>query len=265
MYAGPWKTGSTIALSPGAAMKPYGASEIEMGWVQSWEQLVGFVLSVFGVSKSLAFMTEDTSYAILYAALKQFNLFSMMPLLETLADADNQQGIWPFWGDDYWIEYEPRPIDDEELRERQIQTDLQAGIRTINEIRSLRKLTLIDKPWGNERAINGARFAPDPNQEQATEQDQEAKPGRPTQPGEAPPHSDADQQLQSLLEGTAGNGQPNRMRQAGEMERSRPMAPGNHAPPVPGQKSYLPRIQPSYRGHFSSGRLNGVTTNGFHV
>jgi phage portal protein BeeE len=252
MYSGPWKTGSTVVLSPGLTMKSYGETDIEMGWVESWKQLMSFVMSIFGVSRQLAFQNEDTSYAILYAALKQFNLFTLMPLLQQLADADNLSLVWPFYGFNYFAEYEPKPIDDEELRERQINTDLQAGIRTINEIRHLRKLKKIDEDWGEERAINGAIFAQKPGMEGGSEG--QIMPGQVQQAGEPPAKEESpeDAQLQSLLEGTAGNSQPNRMRQAGNVERTRPTNSGSPVVPTQGGKS-------AYTRKFA--RING---NGYH-
>jgi hypothetical protein len=215
-------------------MKPWGDSNIEIGWIQSWEQLTSFVLAIYGVTKSLAFMSEDASYAILYAALKQFNLFTLRPLLQMLADADNMQLIWPYYGHEYFVEYEPSPIDDHEIRERELAADIQIGARTINEVRQLRKLRPIEEPWGEERAISGATFAERPGQgQEQPEMPPGAIPGQ--QPG--PETSPEDEALQALLEGTAGNQQPNPMRQASNVERTRPVGMAGGAPPIPMQKS----------------------------
>ncbi len=153
LVGGPDKAGKLAVLGAGMKLEPWLPNGIEVGWIDSWNQLTGFVLSVFGVTKSLAFMSEDTNYAALYATLKQFNLFSLCPLLDLIADAFNHQLVWPFFGEDVCVSFEPKKIDNEELTELQLANDIKAGIRLNNEIRVLRGLPETDEPWGKERAF----------------------------------------------------------------------------------------------------------------
>lgn len=158
-FGGPDKAGGFAMLAPGMAAKPWPAGSVEVGWIESWSQLVSFVMAVYGVTKSLAFMNEDTSFASLYASLKQFNLFTLCPLLGMISDAYNLQLAWPFWGEDYCVEFKPKAISDDELVERQLSTDAGAGnVRTVDEVRALRGL----EPFGDERgkAFFGAKPQP---------------------------------------------------------------------------------------------------------
>jgi hypothetical protein len=162
-YAGEHNIGRAAVLPPGMTLNPWSTNHTGMGWETQWAQLSDFVLSVFGTSKTLAFMSESTAYAALYAALKQFNLFTMMPLLSLLADSMNVQMVWPKFGEEYFIELEPRRIDDDELEERRLSTDITIGLRTINEIRVMRGFEPVE--WGDVRAFTG-------NIQQANEQKQ---------------------------------------------------------------------------------------------
>lgn len=148
----PTNAGAAAILSPGMKLASQDKGDAEIGWVDSWGQLVGFVMSVFGVSKSAAQMNEDTSYGALYAGLKQFNLFSMCPLLQMLEDAFNIGIVEPYFGDDYFIELTPRKIDDETIKDQQINTALKCGAVLVNEVRAYLGLELVEEPWGEERA-----------------------------------------------------------------------------------------------------------------
>lgn len=156
LLGGPDRTGKAAILSPGMKIVPYGSGSVELGWIESWNQLVGFVMSVFGVTKSLAFMSEDSSYAVLYAQLKQFNLFTLCPLLDMIVQQWQQDLITPFWGEEYCVELEPKKVDDEAQLEAALGNDLKAGIRTLNEIRKIRGLEKWDGPEGEQRVWAGA-------------------------------------------------------------------------------------------------------------
>lgn len=159
-YGGPEQAGRVAVLSPGATMKPWSHSPSDMGWEASWSQLVDFVLSVFGVTKSLAFMTTESSYASLYASLKQFNLFSLCPLLQLIADSINVQMVWPYFGPDHYVDIEPAAIDDKDQKEQELASDDSIGLYTINERRIMRGYPPVE--WGDVRALPGSVGMRDP-------------------------------------------------------------------------------------------------------
>jgi phage portal protein BeeE len=150
MMGGPDRAGKPAVFGPGQKWVPFESKGIELPWIESWNQLVSFALSVWGVNKALVSMDEAASYAMLYACLKQFNLFTMCPLLDMISDAMNMQLVHPFFGTKYYSEYIPRKIDDDEMTERQLSTDLQAGVRTFDEWRTIRNLPKIGGDKGKE-------------------------------------------------------------------------------------------------------------------
>jgi phage portal protein BeeE len=161
---GPDKAGLPAVLAPGMKLEQYGSDKIEFGWIDSWNQLISFVLSIFGVTKSLAFMSEEASYASLYASLMQFNLFTMTPLLNLISDAINHQLVEPFFGENYCLELIPRPVHDEQMKETQYVNDYNVGLRTMDEMRIARGLG--KAPWedgSKQRAWN--KEVPKPEEE----------------------------------------------------------------------------------------------------
>ena len=158
-YSGEHNVGRAAILSPGLKLSPWQGDNSAMGWENAWSQLCDFVMSVFGTTKTMAFMGEAGSYASLYASLQQFNLFSLTPLLSILADAINVQMVWPNYGEDYCVSFTPRKINDDDLLERQLSADASVGLRTINEVRILRGLPPVQDEWGNDRAYPGGAQA----------------------------------------------------------------------------------------------------------
>lgn len=157
LMGGPDKAGRPAFLPPGYDIEPWGQGDIEIGWIESWSQLIDFVLSIFGITKSLAFMGEDSNFAQLYAALRQFNLFTLTPLLSLIADSVNLQLTWPFFGDDYFLELEPAKITDEEQRDRELDILGKLRCATVNEVRQAMGWEPIDEPWGDERIGEAAQ------------------------------------------------------------------------------------------------------------
>ncbi len=156
LYAGPNNAGKALIPPPGVKVTPWPVEgEPEVGWIESWGQLIGLVLSIFGLNQSVAMMSTEMTYAALYASLKQFRLLTLTPLLDMIADGYNRQLVWPYFGEDYVLELEPPRIDDEQITEAQIANDLKAGVRMVNEVRVLRGLKPTDEPWGEERAFAG--------------------------------------------------------------------------------------------------------------
>ncbi len=148
---GPANAGGVAALPPGSKLVPYGDANVEIGWIESWSQLIGFVLSIFGVTKSLAFMEDESSFAQLYASIRQHNLFTMCPLLNMISDGLNLQLIWPAWGEDVWLELEPKKITDVEEDHKRVGLAGQLKLITNNEGRTVLGWPKVSADWGEER------------------------------------------------------------------------------------------------------------------
>lgn len=223
--AGVENTGNLAILSPGLTLKPWSHPPAAMGWEQSWSQLVDFVLSTFGANKSLAMMTTEQSYASLYASLKQFNLFTMCPLLQLISDAMNVQVVWPYFGREYFIELVPAAIDDEQVRQAEVAADDVVGIRTVNERRAMRKLPPVE--WGEIRCQPGSVQEKDQGASLAdTDPDNDAPPagGRPGEPDESPPEVEKDRPKSGEGEGSL----PGRGVSKSMLAKSAPFDEGKH-------------------------------------
>jgi hypothetical protein len=104
------------------------------------------VLGVHGVPPIAAGISGGGSYAAFYAQLKQFTCLTVQPILELLAEEDTER-LAPQFGDGLTIEYEAAAIDDPEILERRLATDIAARAITKGEIRALRGLP----PFGDAR------------------------------------------------------------------------------------------------------------------
>lgn len=148
--AGPANAGKILFNPLGGTISKISNTPSEMAWKEGWEQLMSFELACFGTPKAVAGLNDDTSYANLYASLKQSNILTMAPLLGRICRPMNKQVVRPWFGKDLYLKMEPQRIDDRDLLEKQLQTDLQAKIRRKNEWRVLRGLPPIEGPEGDE-------------------------------------------------------------------------------------------------------------------
>ena len=76
---GPENAGSLLIPPPGGKIEPWGAAPVDMDYQSGWDQLASFILGGFGITKPAAGMVEDSSYASLYATLKQLHLVTLQP------------------------------------------------------------------------------------------------------------------------------------------------------------------------------------------
>jgi len=109
----------------------------DMDYGSGWDQMVAFALAAFGVPKSVASLANTGSYAELYAALKQFHTLTMRPLAARMG-AWLTRKLARIWGRDFAIELDLPTIDDQQLQEQQLSTDLAHDGLTYNEYRATR-------------------------------------------------------------------------------------------------------------------------------
>lgn len=157
VYAGP-KNAGKIMFSPfGGKVTKLSTSPSEMAWTEGFDQLLSFILAAFGTPKSVAGMSDDTSYATLFASLKQYYILSLCPLLRKISGKITKHVLREFFGDLLYLTLTPERIDDRDLLEKQLSLDLQAGIRRKNEWRKLRDLPPIPGPEGEEWVTAGGK------------------------------------------------------------------------------------------------------------
>lgn len=145
-YAGVDNDGKAVFVTGGGQIVKVATNPKEMDFVQAFVQLRDAILALHGTPGIAAGITDGGSYAAFYASLKQFTTLTVQPILDLLAEEDTEQ-IAPQFGSGLTVEMTAAAIDDPDVLEKQLQTDLQAGIRTKGEMRALRGLP----PFGDER------------------------------------------------------------------------------------------------------------------
>jgi hypothetical protein len=116
-----------------------GNSAKDMEYNQGWEQMTKFCLSVFGVPAGVAGLESAGSYSKLYADIKQFH-FSQGHYAHRLGEWFTKALAWPyseFFGQ-YRVQIDLPKIENEDLAESRLGTDIPNGGVTFNEYRALR-------------------------------------------------------------------------------------------------------------------------------
>jgi phage portal protein BeeE len=145
-YSATKNFGKGMILAPGVSAHPYSTAPVDMAFDGGWEQMRDFVLSLFGVPKGLVGITEATSYAALYAALKQFYLIKLKPEADRIA-AQWTKFLARRFSRSIRISLPLPALDDPNLLESQLSNDDKIGMRTVDERRAMRGL----QPFGDER------------------------------------------------------------------------------------------------------------------
>lgn len=78
-FQGPENHGRLIVGMPGGRLDPWGGRPVDMDYQSGWEQLSSYLLGGFGITKPAAGMIEDSSYATLFATLKQLHTITLDP------------------------------------------------------------------------------------------------------------------------------------------------------------------------------------------
>ena len=149
-YGGPENVGAVMVVPPGSKVEKLTTNPKEMEYIGAFIQLRDAVMALHGVPGIAAGITDGGSYAAFYASLKQFTMLTVQPTLDLMAEEDTEQ-IAPQFGEGLTVDITAAAIDDpdirlkeEDLEERKLQTDIQAGAISVDEIRELRGR----KAWG---------------------------------------------------------------------------------------------------------------------
>lgn len=144
-------------------IKEYGTNPRDMDYPSGWSQILDFCMAGLGMSKSAAFMVDDTSYATLFATLKQLHLLTLNPNCNRIA-SHLTRTIGPFYGDDLIVEIRCKRIDDHDVNNAKIDKGIQGKCITKNEVRKLLDLPVTREEWGNELAGEEDKPEPQPGQ-----------------------------------------------------------------------------------------------------
>jgi uncharacterized short protein YbdD (DUF466 family) len=145
-YAGPENHGRAMFVTPTKTVQPLTTAPKDMSYESGFEQLRDAQLALHGVPLAAVGLSSPSGREGLYAPLLQFIELSVQPLLTLLGEEDS--ALFNTGREhDIQIVYSAKKFNDEDLLEKQIQTDISAGVLTKGELRKLRGREL----FGDER------------------------------------------------------------------------------------------------------------------
>jgi hypothetical protein len=153
----------------------------EMDYGSGWDQMVKYALGLFGVPPGTAGIAEATSYAQLYASLRQFYTLQMQPMAKALG-AFLTKHVAVDVDPNAVVQIDVPEIDDKEFEKSKWDSAAQNNAVTLNEYRGYMSLPAMP---------DGDRMIGDPSPAQqaaeaAANQDPNApQPGEPQNPEEA--------------------------------------------------------------------------------
>lgn len=142
--------GKLIIGHPGSKLEQFGTSPVDMDYANGWDQETNFSLAGFGISKPAAGMIEESSYASLFATLKQFHLLTLQPKCARFA-AKLTRRLAKFFGDDLIVEVRTPRIDDHELKQQKLQMAIGAKAITYNQLLKELEFPMVKEDWGEQR------------------------------------------------------------------------------------------------------------------
>lgn len=162
-YGGPQNHGKPFILGGVKQLEKLSTTPKEMAYTDAFTQLRDFIMALHSTPPIAAGVTEAGAYAAFYASLRQFTELAVQPILSLLAEEETEQ-IAPEFGEGLTVEYSASSIDDPDLLERQLATDIQGNGITVDELRELRGR----EPLGGEegRKPAGTLSTPSPLQMQ---------------------------------------------------------------------------------------------------
>lgn len=151
-YGGTENTGKAI-FTTGEQVVSLTATPKDMDYNESFIQLRDAILALHGVPGIAAGISDGGSYAAFYASLKQFISLTVQPILDLLAEDDTEH-LAPQFGKNLTIEIEATHIDDPDILEKRLATDIRAQIIKVDELRAIRGLPPLGPMQGGNQLVN---------------------------------------------------------------------------------------------------------------
>lgn len=158
-HAGVANTGKHLWLPKGLAAQPRSSTPLELDHANSRTQYRDMSLALHAVSPISAGITEAGNYSAFWAAIKQTTELSVQPMLDLIAGELSELLGSSYPGPRREATFTARAIDDPQLLEQRLRTDIQAGnVILVDEYRAIRGY----KPLGGEegKAFAGAKAPP---------------------------------------------------------------------------------------------------------
>lgn len=157
-YGGTENTGKAI-FTTGEQVVSLTATPREMDYNASFVEFRDAILALHGVPGIAAGISDGGSYAAFYASLKQFISLTVQPILDLLAEDDTEH-LAPQFGRNLTIEIEATQIDDPDLLEKRLATDIRAQIIKVDELRAIRGLPPLGPENGGDQIVSADRKQP---------------------------------------------------------------------------------------------------------
>ncbi|WP_339730110.1 phage portal protein [uncultured Gimesia sp.] len=151
-YGGTENTGKAI-FTTGEQVVALTATPREMAYNESFVQFRDAILALHGVPGIAAGISDGGSYAAFYASLKQFISLTVQPILDLLAEDDTER-LAPQFGNNLTVEIEATHIDDPDILEKRLATDIQAQIIKVDELRAIRGLPPLGASQGGDQLVS---------------------------------------------------------------------------------------------------------------
>lgn len=139
MYGGPSKAGRIMVAPGGSTVTPNGVAPKDMDYGSGFDQLRNAIMGLHGVPLIAAGITDGGSYAAFYAALKQFIMLCVQPRLDWIAEELTYQ-LAEEYGAGLLVRLIAASVDDPQVLEARLATDIAARSIKKNEIRQMRGL-----------------------------------------------------------------------------------------------------------------------------
>jgi phage portal protein BeeE len=150
-HTGPANQGKLMAAPGGSTVDQFGTSPKDMDWGTGFEQLRNAIMGMHGVPLIAAGITDGGSYAAFYAALKQFIALCVQPRLDWIAEELSYQ-LAEQYGDGLMVRLIAQSVDDPQVLEARLQTDIAGRWIKKNEGRALRGMAPVEDGdvWAGE-------------------------------------------------------------------------------------------------------------------
>lgn len=154
--------GKVVVTAGGKAKAtPLSTTPKEMDYGTGFKDHRDAILAIHNTPPVAVGMQVPGGYASYVASMRAWRTIAIDPLLKLFSE-DDTENIAAEFGPGITVEYTAEVIEDPDLAERQLQTDISAGIRTRNELRALRGLPPLSADLGGDELVGGAPVASSP-------------------------------------------------------------------------------------------------------
>jgi hypothetical protein len=148
-YGGPENVGRVMVLQNGSQVNPLSTTPKDMGYSEGFQDSKAAVLATHGTPEVATGFAPPGAYAAYTMSMMAWRHAVIQPICDMLAESDTEHLADQF-GEGITIEIESDEVDDVDQTEKRFTNDVQARIRTLNELRTLRGLPPYPGPEGDQ-------------------------------------------------------------------------------------------------------------------